>query len=124
MIITLFSFGLSWAVYAFVFYGMTLVTPAFHSTYSQEVFSVAFTIGFLEAAFLKSIRVMNFKIHPIGLFILSAALNYLLIRLTSGFGDTYYVSGHKGAILVSVVLAVTMLLFEIVKDKFFSDIRL
>jgi hypothetical protein len=67
---------------------------------------------------------MNFKIHPIGLFILSAALNYLLIRLTSGFGDTYYVSGHKGAILVSVVLAVTMLLFEIVKDKFFSDIRL
>jgi len=67
---------------------------------------------------------MNFKIHPIALFILSAALNYLLIRLTSGFGDTYYVSGHKGAILVSLVLAVTMVGFEILKDKFFSDLHL
>jgi hypothetical protein len=124
MIITLFTFGLSWAVYAFVFYGMTLVTPAFHSSYTQETFTIAFTIAFLDAAFLKAIRIMNFKVHPILLFLMAWVINYLLIQGTSGFGDTYYVTGHKGPVIVATVMASTMVIFEMGKEKFFSDVRL
>jgi hypothetical protein len=109
-------------VYAFVFYGLTLVTPAFHSTYSQEVFSVAFTIGFLEAAFLKALRMTHLKVHPILLLLLSAGLNYMLIRGTSGFGDTYYVTGHVGPILVAGALALTMTLVELGRNRFFPDL--
>jgi hypothetical protein len=124
MIITLFTFGISWAVYAFIFYGMTLVTPAFHSSYTQETFSIAFLIAFLDAAFLKAIRVMNFKIHPVLLFLIAWGINYLLILGTSGFGDTYYVTGHKGPVIVSTVMAFSMVLFEMGKERFFSDVRL
>jgi hypothetical protein len=124
MIISLFTFGLSWAVYAFVFYGMTLVMPQFHSSYSQETFTVAFFIGFLDAAFLKAIRVMNFKVHPVLLVVISAVINYLLIRGTSSMGDTYYVTGHKAPTIVACVMAVAMFAFEFGKEKFFSDVRL
>ena len=124
MITTLFVFGLSWALYAFVFYGMTLVMPQFHSAYTQEIFTVAFTIAFFDAAMLKAIRVMNFKLHPVLLLALSFVVNYLLISATSNFGETYYVTGHKGPAVVAVVLACTMVLFELGKEKFFSDIRL
>jgi hypothetical protein len=124
MIITLFTFGISWAFYAFVFYGMTLVMPQFHSAYTQETFTVAFLIGFLDASFLKAMRVMNFKIHPIFLFILSVFINYILIRGTSGFGDSYYVTGHKAPTIVATVVGTTMVLFEMGKEKFFTDVRL
>jgi hypothetical protein len=124
MIITLFTFGISWAVYAFIFYGMTLVTPAFHSSYTQETFSIAFLIAFLDAAFLKAIRVMNFKIHPVLLFLMGWGINYMLIEGTSGFGDTYYVTGHKGPVIVATVMGCSMVLFEMGKEKFFSDVRL
>lgn len=124
MMITLFTFGLSWALYAFVFYGMTLVMPQFHSIYTQATFSIAFLIGFLDTLFLKAIRVMNFKIHPVLLLILSVVLNYVLIRGTSGAAETYYVTGHKAPTIVAIVLSLTMVLFEFTKVKFFSDARL
>ena len=124
MIITLFTFGLSWALYAFVFYGMTLVMPQFHSIYSQATFTVAFTIGFFDAGFLKAMRVMNFKVHPLLLLILSIIINFVLILGTSGTQETYYVTGHKAPTIVAVVLGVTMVAFEFTKEKFFSDVRL
>ncbi len=124
MITTLFVFGLSWALYAFVFYGMTLVMPSFHSSYVQETFAVAFTIGFLDAAFLKAMRVMNFKIPTIPLLMVSVLINYLLIVGTNGFGETYYITGHKGSVITATVLGCTMVLFELGKEKLFSDVRL
>ena len=124
MITTLFVFGLSWALYAFVFYGMTLVLPQFHSAYTQETFSIAFLIAFFDAALLKAIRVMNFKMHPALLLLLSLVVNYLLISGTSNFGQTYYVTGHKAPVIVAIVLACTMVLFELGKEKFFADVRL
>ena len=124
MIITLFTFGLSWAFYAFVFYGMTLVMPQFHSSYSQATFTIAFLIGFMDAAFLKAVRVMNFRIHPVLLLILSMVINYVLIRGTNGGADTYYVTGHKAPTIVALVLACAMVFFELGKEKFFSDVRL
>jgi len=124
MIITLFTFGISWAFYAFIFYGMTLVTPAFHSSYTQETFSIAFLIAFLDTALLKAIRVMNFKINPVLLFLMGCGINYMLIEGTSGFGDTYYVTGHKGPVIVATVMGGSMVLFELGKEKFFSDVRL
>ena len=124
MITTLFVFGLSWALYAFVFYGMTLVMPQFHSTYTQETFTVAFIIAFFDAAMLKAIRVMNFKMHQVLLLVLSFVINYVLIAGTRNFGETYYVTGHKGPAIVALVLACAMLVFELGKEKLFADVRL
>jgi K+ transporter len=124
MIITLFTFGLSWAFYAFVFYGMTLVMPQFHSSYPQATFTIAFSIGFFDAGFLKALRLMNFKIHPVLLLALSVVINYVLIRGTNGAAETYFVEGHKAPLIVACVMAVAMFTFELGKEKFFSDVRL
>lgn len=124
MIISLFTFGISWGLYAFAFYAITRVLPQFHSSYRESTFTVAFTLGFLQAAFLKGIRVMNFKVHPIVLFIVSMLFNVLLILATSGMADTYYVTGHKGPVIAASLLALLMVLFELIKVKFFSDLRL
>jgi hypothetical protein len=123
MIITLFTFGLSWALYAFVFYGMTLVMPQFHSSYTQATFTVAFTIGFLDAGFLKAMRVMNFKVPALFLLPLSIVINYLLILGTNNSAETYYVTGHKAPLTVALVLAAVMVSFELGKEKFFSDVN-
>ena len=120
MIISLFTFGLSWALYALVFYGLTQVMSQFHSAYSQSTFSIAFLIGFLDAAFLKAMRYLNFKIPLPMLVIVSWLINFLLILGTSGGADTYYVTGHKAPLIAGLVLAVVMSAFELTKVKFFS----
>ncbi len=125
MIISLFTFAISWGLYAFSFYGLTRIFHnQFHSSYSESTFTIAFLIGFLDAAFLKALRVMNFKTSPFVLFLASAGINILLIFATSGGAETYYVTGHKAPVLSGLILAAVMVVFEVSKIKFFSDARL
>jgi hypothetical protein len=58
------------------------------------------------------------------LFILSVALNILLVFGTNHGADSYYVTGHKAPIIAGTILAVVMMLLEGIKAKFFSDLRL
>jgi hypothetical protein len=94
--------------------------PQFHSDYSQSTFTVAFLIGFLDAAFLKAIRVMHFHVNLALLFFLSLAINILLVFGTNHGADSYYVTGHKAPVIAGTLIAVMMIGFETVRTKFFQ----
>ena len=123
MILTLFSFGLNWAILAFTFFAMARILPGFHSPYMQSTFTIGFIIGFLDALIIKAARVMAFEV-PAGLlyFILFVA-DYLLIQATSNTQIGYYVTGRKSAFIASIVLAVVAFATEFVKEKFRADVR-
>ncbi|HEY0785536.1 MAG TPA: hypothetical protein VGD62_06665 [Acidobacteriaceae bacterium] len=120
MIISLFSFGMNWALYTFTFYGLTLIMHQFHSAYSESTFKIAFLIGLVDAIFLKLVRMCSFNVNAILLFVLCAGLNYMLIRGTSGLAQTYYVTGHMAPTIAAIVLAFVMLAFNMFKAKFMS----
>ncbi len=123
MILTLFSFGLSWAIYALTFFLLATHLSGFHSPYLQSTFSIGFLVGFLNALIIKMARVMDFEI-PMGLlYALILVLDYLLIQATSNAEIGYYVTGHKSALIASVSLAVVAFITEFVKEKFRADIR-
>ena len=123
MILTLFSFGLSWAIFAFTFFGLARVLPGFHSSYIQSTFTIGFTVGFVNALVIKSARVMDFEV-PFGLlYVLIGFLDYMLILATNNSQIGYYITGHKSAFIAAVVLAVVAFLIEFVKEKFRADVR-
>ena len=123
MILTLFSFGISWAIYAFAFFILASHLSGFHSSYMQSTFLIGFTVGFVNALIIKSARVMAFEV-PMGLlYLLIAGVDFLLIMATSNFPLGYYVTGHKSAVIVSVALAVIAFITEFVKEKFRADVR-
>ena len=121
MILTLFSFGLNWAIFAFTFFGLASVLPGFHSAYIQSTFSIAFTLGFIDALIIKAARVMAFDVHPALLYSLIFVLDFLLILATSNAPIGYYVTGHKSPLIAAAVLAVVAYLTEFIKDKFRAD---
>ncbi len=123
MILTLFSFGLSWAVYAFTFFLLATHLSGFHSPYLQSTFTIGFIVGFLNAFIIKMARVMDFEL-PVGLlYVLILILDYLLIQATSNAQIGYYVTGHKSAVIASVGLAIVAYITEFIKEKFRADIR-
>lgn len=123
MILTLFSFGLSWAIYAFTFFGLASILPGFHSPYPQSTFTIGFAVGFINAVIIKGARVMAFEV-PLGLlYFLILALDYLMIVSTSNMEIGYYVTGHKSPLIASTVLAVVAFLTEFIKEKFRADVR-
>ncbi len=123
MILTLFSFGFTWAVLAFTFTGLASELSGFHSSYIQSTFTIGFLIGFIDALIIKSSRVMAFVV-PFGLlYVLIGFLDYVLIKATSNGPIGYYVTGHKSAVIASVVLAFVAFLTEFVKEKFRADAR-
>ncbi len=123
MILTLFSFGLTWAILAFTFFGLASVLSGFHSSYIQSTFSIGFLIGFVDALLIKAARVMAFEIPAGLLYVIIAIADYLLIEATSNSEIGYYVTGHKSATIAAVVLAVVAFLTEFVKEKFRADAR-
>ena len=123
MILTLFSFGLNWAILAFTFFGCTKVLSGFHSPYVQSTFTIAFLIAFIDAVIIKAARVMDFRIPAGLLYVLMAGLNYVMIQGTSNMQIGYYVTGHKGATIAAIVMAVVAYLTEFVKEKFRADAR-
>ena len=123
MILTLFSFGLNWAILAFTFFGCTRVLSGFHSPYVQSTFTIAFLIAFIDAVIIKAARVMDFRMPAGLLYVFMAGLNYLMIQGTSNMQIGYYVTGHKGATIAAIVMAVVAYLIEFVKEKFRADER-
>lgn len=123
MILTLFSFGLTWAILAFTFFGLAETLSGFHSPYPQSTFTIAFIIGFLDALIIKASRVMAFDVPAWLLYSLIAGVDYLLIQATSNTQIGYYVTGHKSATIAAVVLAVVAFAVEFVKEKFRADAR-
>ncbi len=123
MILTLFSFGLSWAIYAFTFFLLATHLSGFHSPYLQSTFTIGFVVGFVDALIIKMARVMDFEV-PMGLlYVLILILDYLLIQATSNSQIGYYVTGHKSAVIASVGLAIVAFITEFVKEKFRADVR-
>ena len=123
MILTLFSFGLSWAIYAFTFFAMARMLPAFHSPYLQSTFTIGFIIGFVDALIIKSARVMAFEVPMVLLSILIMGADFLLIMATNNMQIGYYITGHKGPAIAAVVLGVVAFVTEFVKEKFRADVR-
>ncbi len=123
MILTLFSFGLTWAVLAFTFFGMAKLLPGFHSSYIQSTFTVGFLVGFIDALIIKSARVMDFEV-PFGLlYVLIGGVDFLLIMATNNSQIGYYIMGHKSPFIASVVLAFVAFITEFIKEKFRADVR-
>lgn len=123
MILTLFSFGLTWAILAFTFFGLATTLSGFHSPYPQSTFTIAFIIGFIDASIIKASRVMAFDVPAWLLYALVAVADYLLIQATSNTQIGYYVTGHKSATIAAVVLAIVAFVTEFVKEKFRADTR-
>ena len=123
MILTLFSFGLNWAILAFTFFAMASALPGFHSPYIQSTFTIAFLIGFLDALIIKAARVMAFEVPTGLLYFIIFVADYLLIQATSNIAIGYYVTGRKSAFIASVVIAVVAFVTEFVKEKFRADVR-
>ncbi len=123
MILTLFSFGLNWAILAFTFFGCTKLLSGFHSPYVQSTFTIAFLIAFIDAIVIKAARVMDFRVPAGLLYLLIAGLTYLMIQGTSNMQIGYYVTGHKSATIAAVVIAVVAFLTEFIKEKFRADAR-
>ncbi len=123
MILTLFSFGLTWVVLAFTFFGMAKLLPGFHSSYIQSTFTVGFMVGFIDALIIKSSRVMDFEV-PFGLlYLLIGGIDFLLIMATNNSQIGYYIMGHKSPFIASIVLAFVAFLTEFIKEKFRADVR-
>ena len=123
MILPLFSFGLTWVLLAFTFFGLTRVLSGFHSPYMQSTFTIGFIIAFIDAVIIKAARVMAFEVPTGLLYVIVAAADYLLIQATSNTQIGYYVTGHKSATIAAVVLAVAAFIIEFVKEKFRADVR-
>ncbi len=123
MILTLFSFGLTWAILAFTFFGLARVLSGFHSPYIQSTFHVGFIIGFIDAAIIKAARVMAFEAPAGLLYVLIFIVDYLLIQASSNSQIGYYVTGHKSATIAAAVLAVVAFVVEFVKEKLRTDVR-
>lgn len=123
MILTLFSFGISWAIFAFTFFILASHLSGFHSSYLQSTFTIGFIVGLLNAIIIKSARVMAFEVPAGLLYVLIAVLDYLLIQATSSTQIGYYVTGRKSAVIASVVLAIVAFATEFVKEKFRADAR-
>ena len=123
MILTLFSFGLTWAILAFTFFGLASFLSGFHSPYIQSTFTVAFLIGFIDALIIKAARVMAFDVPAWLLYGIIAGADYLLILATSNTQIGYYVTGHKSATIAAAVLATVAFVTEFVKEKFRADTR-
>jgi uncharacterized membrane protein YvlD (DUF360 family) len=123
MILTLFSFGLSWAILAFTFFGLASVLPGFHSAYIQSTFSVGFAIGFIDALIVKSERVMAFEVPAGILYLLILIADFLMIEATSNSQIGYYVMGRKSPLIAATVLAAVAFLVEFIKGKFRADAR-
>ncbi len=123
MILTLFSFGVTWVVLAFTFFGLAKELSGFHSSYVQSIFHVGFTIAFIDAVIIKAARVMAFEV-PVGLlYVLIFVADYLLIQATSNSQIGYYVTGHKSATIAAFVIAVVAFAIEFVKEKIRADAR-
>ncbi len=123
MILTLFSFGLTWAILAFTFFGLALLLPGFHSSYIQSTFTIGFAIGFADALVVKLARVMAFEVPAWLLYAFMVGLNYELTRVTNNTQIGYYVTGHKDPAIAAFVLAVVAFVTEFVKEKFRADAR-
>ncbi len=123
MILTLFSFGLSWAILAFTFFGLASILPGFHSAYIQSTFTVGFAIGFIDALIVKAARVMAFEVPAGLLYLLILGANFLMIEATSNSQIGYYVMGRKDPLIAATVMAVVAFLTEFVKEKFRADVR-
>ena len=114
MILTLFSFGLNWAIFALTFFLMASILPGFHSPYPQSTFTVGFIIGLLDAIIIKAVRVMAFEVPAWLLYLIIFVADYLLIQATSNSQIGYYVTGHKGAVIASAVIAVVAFVTEFI----------
>ncbi len=121
MILTLFSFGISWAIFAFTFFFLASHLSGFHSAYIQSTFTIAFIVGFLNALIIKSARVMAFEVPAGLLYLIILVADYLLIQATSNSQIGYYVTGHKSATIAAIVLALVAFLTEFVKGKIRAD---
>ena len=121
MILTLFSFGLSWFVLALVFFWLTHLLPGFHSVYFQTVLGVGFLIGFFDAVIAKAALTMGFRpFNPI-VYLIIAATDYILMQMTSNLSMGYYLTGHKGTVLAAIALAVVAFVVEAGKYSVLKD---
>ena len=123
MILTLFSFGLSWAIFAFTFFILASHLSGFHSAYMQSTSTIGFMVGFINALIIKMARVMAFDVPAGLLYFIIFAADFLLIEGTSQSQIGYYVTGHKSATIAAAVLAVVAFTTEFVKEKFRADAR-
>ena len=123
MTLTLFSFGFSWAIYAFTFFVMARILPGFHSPYIQSTFTVAFIIGFVNALIIKAVRVMAFELPMAALAVAILGLDYLMIMGTNHSQIGYYITGHKSTLIAATALGVVAFITEIVKEYFRADVR-
>ena len=123
MILTLFSFGLSWAIFAFAFFILASHLSGFHSAYMQSTFSIGFAVGFVNALIIKAARVMAFDVPAVLLYGIIFVADFLLIEATSNTVIGYYVTGRQSAVIASAVLAVLAFVTEFVKEKFRADAR-
>ncbi len=123
MILTLFSFGITWPILAFTIFGLASTLSGFHSPYPQSTFTIAFIIGFIDALIIKAARVMAFDVPTWLLYTLIAGTDYLLIQATSATQIGYYVTGHKSATIAAVVLGIVAFVTEFIKEKFRADAR-
>lgn len=123
MILTLFSFGLSWAIFAFTFFILASHLSGFHSAYMQSTFTIGFMVGFINALIIKMARVMAFDVPAGLLYFIIFAADFLVIEGTSQSQIGYYVTGHKSATIAAAVLAVVAFTTEFVKEKFRADAR-
>ncbi len=124
--ISLFLFALSWAVYAAVFFAATRVMPAFHSDYHEATLAIGFLIGFINAMFVKLIRWLHFSLNFVALGGIAFLLDWGLVKGTGGGGPessygNYYVTGNAAPVIISVVLACTLLVIEAIKEKLVLD---
>ena len=125
MMISVFSFGASWIAYALAFYAVVSTMPqSFHSTYHESVFKVAFLVGLLIMGMLRVVRVANFKVHWIGLIVLTAAVNWGLILLTNNSSEDYVITGRSAPIIAAVVMGVFAVAFDTLKNRMLSNVRL
>ncbi len=123
MILTLFSFGLNWAIFAFTFFIMARLLPGFHSSYIQSTFTIGFLVGFINALIIKAARVMAFEVPKGLLYFIILVASYLLIMATNQVPIGYYITGRKSPFIASVVLALVAFLTEFIKEKFRADAR-
>jgi hypothetical protein len=121
MILTLFSFGLSWVVLALVFFWLTHLLPGFHSVYFQTVLGVGFLIGFFDAVIAKAALTMGFRPFNPLVYLIIAATDYVLMQLTSNISMGYYLTGHRGTALAAIALAGVAFVIEMGTDRVLKD---
>lgn len=116
MILSIFSFGFTWALIAMAFVGLAHLLPGFHTNYSQLVFGAGFRLGFVDALLLKGAEMVGLRVFNPLIYLVFFAIDWVLVLLANHPERGFYINGRWTPIITAAVLTALAVVNEMIKE--------